>query len=113
MTRQKTTKADYELGSSNVYADLGHADAAAMVVKAQLVAKIGEILSSRGLTQIVAATVLGISQSKLSRLLRGHFRGISERKLMDCLAQLGHDVQIVVRRAPIDRSCGLVSVRIA
>ncbi len=96
-----------------MYADLGHADAAAMVVKAQLVAKIGQILASRDLTQIAAATVLGISQPKLSRLLRGHFRGISERKLMDCLAQLGHDVQIVVRSAPVERSCGLVSVRIS
>ena len=113
MTRRKTTRADYELGSSNVYADLGHADAAAMAVKAQLVAKISEVLASRGLTQIAAATVLGISQPKLSRLLRGHFHGISERKLMDCLAQLGHDVQIVVRSAPLERSCGLVSVRIS
>jgi predicted XRE-type DNA-binding protein len=98
------------VGSSNVYADLGYPDAAEMLVKAQLVAKIGEILAERGSTQIEAAAIFGISQPKLSRILRGQFRGISERKLMDCLAKLGRDVEIVVRATPKKRAHGVVSV---
>jgi predicted XRE-type DNA-binding protein len=82
-----------------------------MLVKAHLVTKIAEILSERRYTQAEAAAILGLTQPKLSRLLRGEFRGISERKLMDCLTHLGRDVQIVVRVAPRTRPQGSVSVR--
>ena len=98
-TRRKTRIARHVIGSSNVYADLGYPDAADMLVKAQLVAKIGEILAERGSTQAEAAGIFGISQPKLSRILRGHFRGISERKLMDCLNRLGYDIEIKVKPA--------------
>ena len=90
-----------ETGSGNVYADLGDVDSSEMLVKARLAAKIGQAIRSRGWTQQQAADVLNISQPKLSGLLRGQFRGISEAKLMDCLALLGHRVQIVVTETPI------------
>jgi predicted XRE-type DNA-binding protein len=79
-------------------------------VKAQLVREIGEIIRSRGLTQIEAAKILGLTQPRLSAVLRGQFRGISERKLLDCLASLGRDVEIVVRVAPRRRASGRVTV---
>lgn len=103
-------KPDYEIGSSNVYADLGRAAAGNLLIKAQLVSKISEILEERGLTQAKAATVLGIPQPKLSGMLRGQFRGLSERKLMDCLTRLGQDVQINVRHAPKTQRRGALSV---
>jgi predicted XRE-type DNA-binding protein len=84
-----------------------------MLVKAQLVSRIAELLAERGMTQTQAATVLGIPQPKLSKMLRGQFRGFSERRLMDCLTQLGQDVQIVVRQRPDERSTGAVSVTFA
>lgn len=87
---------EVQRGSGNVYADLGMHDAEAMQVKAQLAAKIGEIVKARRWTQQQAADVLGITQPKLSNMLRGQFRGVSEAKMMDCLAKLGRDVQIVV-----------------
>lgn len=100
-------------GSTNVYADLGYRAPESMLVKAQLVSRIAELLAKRGMTQTQAATVLGIPQPKLSKMLRGQFRGFSERKLMDCLTQLGQDVQIVVRQRPDERSTGAVSVAFA
>ena len=87
---------DIEVGSANVYADLGRADAEEMLVKAQLASKIGDIIKRRKWTQARAAEVLGIPQPKLSGLLRGQFRGISEAKMMDCLAKLGRDVRIII-----------------
>ena len=45
------------MGSSNVYAYLGYADE--MLIKAQLVSKIGEINEWKGLTQTQAAKLLG------------------------------------------------------
>ena len=87
---------EIEKGSGNVYADLGSADADEMLVKAKLATKIGEIIKARGWTQQQAAGVLDLTQPKLSKMLRGQFRGISEAKMMECLVRLGRDVQIVV-----------------
>ena len=94
---------DIEQGSTNVYADLGRPDADEMLIKAQLATKIGDIIKHRRLTQVQAAEILCISQPKLSGLLRGQFRGISEAKMLECLARLGREVRIVVgpaRRSP-------------
>lgn len=94
----------------SVYADLGVPDADSMAVKAQLVTEIADLLKGRGLTQIAAAELLGIPQPKLSRILRGQFRGVSERKLLDCLTRLGKDVEIVIKPAPRSRATGRLSV---
>lgn len=99
-----------EQGSTNVYADLGIPHAEEMLVKAQLATKIGDIVRRRKLTQVQAAELLNIPQPKLSGLLRGQFRGISEAKMLECLTRLGRDVEIVVRTAPRSRSEGHVSV---
>jgi predicted XRE-type DNA-binding protein len=89
-----------------VYEQLGFPDAEEMLVKANLVIKISEILRERGWSQQQAAKVLGLTQPKLSKMLRGQFRGISEMKMMDCLLRLGRAVKIVVgpaREASDDR----------
>ena len=100
-------------GSGNVYADLGYPDADEMLVKAQLVSKIAEIIRQRGLTQVEAAKVLGLTQPKVSAMLRGRFRGFSERRLIDCLTSLGRDVQIVIKEAPRRRTEGKLTVVVA
>ena len=100
----------FEQGSCNVYADLGRDGAEELQVKAQLAAKIGEIIKGRRWTQQQASEVLGLSQPKLSKMLRGQFRGISEAKMLDCLARLGRDVQIVVGPARRASSAGRVAV---
>lgn len=95
-----------EKGSNNVYADLGMPDSGEMLVKAHLAAKIGEIVKQRHLTQQQAAEVLGMTQPKLSNMLRGQFRGISEARMLDCLNRLGRDVEIVVRKATRSKHAG-------
>jgi len=90
---------DIEKSSGNVYADIGSRDAREMLVKADLAAKIGEIIRRRRLTQQQAAEILGMSQSKVSNMLRGKFRGISEARMLECLNLLGRDVQIIVRKS--------------
>lgn len=87
---------EIEKSSGNVYADLCMPDAEEMQVKCQLSMKIEEIIKSRGWTQQQAAEVLGMPQPKLSKMLRGQFRGISQTKMLECLNLLGRDVQIVV-----------------
>ena len=79
--KTRTTKSvSHQRGSTNVYADLGYKSADDMLVKAQLVTTIAEILAERGYTQTKAAEVLGIPQPKLSKMLRGQFRGIKRNQ---------------------------------
>ena len=84
--------------------------AESMLVKAQLVSRITELLAEKGLSQITAATLLGVPQPKLSKMLRGQFRGFSERRLLRSLIQLGQDVHIIVRARQDQSSTGTVSV---
>ena len=104
---------EIEKGSTNVYADLGMSDAEGMLVKAQLAAKIAEIIKQRKMTQSQASALLGIPQPKLSNMLNGRFRGISEAKMLECLTRLGRDVQIVIKPASRSRKDGHVSVLFA
>jgi predicted XRE-type DNA-binding protein len=101
---------EFDVGSGNVYADLDFPDADEMLVKAQLATKIGEIIKAHRWNQQKAAEVVGLTQPKLSSLLRGQFRGISEAKMLDCLARLGRDVRIVVGPARRDATAGRVAV---
>ena len=100
-------------GFGNVYADIGVAQSEAMLAKAQLAQRVGSIIAARKLTQREAAEIIGVPQPKLSNILRGQFRGVSEAKLMDCLLRLGNDVQIVVKPARRKASVGLLSVAFA
>lgn len=106
------TQLDAEIGTTNVYSDLGYDDADGMLVKAQLATRIRAIIKERGLTQQTAADIVGMPQPKLSSLLRGQFRGISETKLIQCLTRLGSDVRIVVGPAHADYA-GHVEVEFA
>jgi predicted XRE-type DNA-binding protein len=110
MSKRKLQGMDAEVGSGNVYADLGYVDADEMLIKARLVAEIAEIIKRKGLNQTQAGELLGMPQPKLSNLLRGRFRGFSERRLMDCLTKLGRDVQIVVKATPRSRKDGRLSI---
>ena len=97
-------------GSTNVYADLEFPDSEQMLLKAQLAEKLSQIIQRQHLTQTEAASILGIPQSKLSLILRGQFRGVSELKMLECLNRLGRDVQIIVKKAPRTKPQGRISV---
>jgi len=100
-----------EEGSPNVYADLDYADAAQVQRKSQLAAEISRAIKARRLTQDGAAELLGIDQSKVSRITRGQFRGVSETKLLELMTKLGHDVRILV--GPVRRRIGKIELQFA
>ena len=85
--------------SGNVFADLGLHDAEKLKIKAGLVIEIRKAMRLQGLTQQEAAKRMGITQPKVSDMMRGDFSNLSERKLMDCLNRLGYDIEIKVRPA--------------
>ena len=90
---------EVESGSGNVFADLGLRNAGKLKIKSGLVIEITRAIRTLGLTQQEAAKRMGITQPKVSGMLRGDFSNLSERKLMDCLNRLGYDIEIKVRRA--------------
>jgi predicted XRE-type DNA-binding protein len=87
----------YEVGSGNVFKDLGIPNAEEHLVKAQLVFKIESIMKSRRLKQAEAAELLGIKQPDVSNMLRGEFRQFSVERLLRFLVALDHDVEIIVK----------------
>jgi predicted XRE-type DNA-binding protein len=88
-----------ELSSGNVFADLGLRDAEKLKIKSGLVIQIVKAVRRLGLSQEEAGRRMGLSQPKVSGLFRGNFSNVSERKLMDCLNQLGYDIEIKVKPA--------------
>jgi predicted XRE-type DNA-binding protein len=90
---------EVEAGSGNVFADLGLPNADKLKIKSGLVIEITKAVRKLGLTQQDAARRMGITQPKLSGMMRGDFSNLSERKLMDCLNRLGYDIEIKVKPA--------------
>ena len=89
-------------GSGNVFADLGLPDAEKLKIKTGLVIEIRKAMRRLDLTQREAAKRMGITQPKVSDMMRGDFSNLSERKLMDCLVRMGYDIEIKVRPAKAD-----------
>jgi predicted XRE-type DNA-binding protein len=90
-------KIAYEIGSGNVFVDIGLPNAEEHLIKAHLVLKIDRIMKDRGLRQVEAARLFGVKQPDVSKMLRGDFRQFSVERLMRFLVALGQDVEIVVK----------------
>ena len=85
---------EIEVGSANVFADLGLEDAPELKLKAAIVGQINSILSHRNLTQVQASDLLGLPQPKISALKNGKLRGFSLEKLLEIMVKLDRDVEI-------------------
>ena len=101
-----TKRIEVEESSGNVFADLGLPNAEELLLKAQIVSEIADVMKSRKLTQSKVAALTGTAQPDLSNLMRGKFKGFSVERLMVMLTGLGRDVEITVRPAPKSRKHG-------
>ncbi len=100
---------EIERGNGNMFADLGHPEPEAHLLKAELVTHIDGIIRHRKLKQVEAAKLLGLSQPDVSRLLRGDFRNYSVERLLRLLTALGRDVEIIICE-PHSRRQGRLSI---
>jgi predicted XRE-type DNA-binding protein len=91
------SKKGYEVGSGNVFKDIGVPNAEEHLVKAQLVFKIEAIMKRRRMKQKQAADLFGVRQPDISKMLRGEFRQFSVERLLRFLVKLDQDVEIVVK----------------
>lgn len=99
MKKRLVDGVEVQRSSGNVFADLGLPDADKLKIKTGLVIEIRRAMQRLGLTQQEAARRMGITQPKVSDMMRGDFSNLSERKLMDCLNRLGYDIEIKVKPA--------------
>ena len=88
---------DFEVGSGNVFRDIGLRNPEQHLIKAQLTLKIDRIMKKKGMKQGDAAKLFGVKQPDISKLLRGDFRQFSVERLLRFLVALGQDVEIVVK----------------
>ena len=81
---------------SNVFLDLGFEPAEAVVLemRANLMSDLRAYIEKEGLTQVDAATRLGITQSRGSDLVRGKWEKFSLEMLITLEARLGRTVKV-------------------
>jgi predicted XRE-type DNA-binding protein len=94
---KKEPPIEFEVGSGNIFADIGLPNPEEHLLKAQLVVQLGLLIKAHKLTQTAAAKRLGVKQPDLSNILRGRFRGYSVERLMRMLTVFEQDIDIVVR----------------
>jgi predicted XRE-type DNA-binding protein len=94
MTKRKI---EVDEGTGNVFADLGLPDSEERLLKANIVVELFRLIKDRGLTQVKAAKLVGISQPDLSHLLRGDFDDYSAERLMKMLTVFEQDIEIVMK----------------
>jgi predicted XRE-type DNA-binding protein len=87
--------------SGNVFTDLGFAEDEAehLRVRSTLMVAVRKLIEERSLTQAEAAKLLGVTQPRISNLIRGRIDLFSIDTLIDMLARAGIHVDVVVSSA--------------
>lgn len=86
--------------SGNVFRDLGFdaEEAENLRVRADLMIELSRIIEARGLTQAAAAKLLGVTQPRVSDLVRGKIDRFSIDGLVEMLGHAGMHVSFVLKR---------------
>lgn len=86
--------------SGNVFTDLGFPrdEAAHLLIRSDLMIQLSGLIEERGLTQKEAAKALGVTQPRISDLVRGRIELFSIDTLVDMLSRLGIAVTLKTRR---------------
>lgn len=94
--QQPAASIEVTASSGNVFTDLGFSpeDAAIYNLRAILMSQIRQIISARGWTQADAGVVLGISQSRVSDLVRGKQDKFSLDMLVGLATRCGQRVAL-------------------
>lgn len=100
MPRKSSVKVTPSTG--NVFRDLGFPaeEAEHLLIRADLLIQLQKAIASRGLTQAKAASILRVTQPRVSDLLRGRIDLFSTDSVIDMLARLGIQVRFVLKPAP-------------
>lgn len=86
--------------SENLFKDLGFAEEEAenLKIRADLMIELTSLIEAQGLTQEAAAKLLGVTQPRISDLMRGKIDRFSVDSLIEMLGHAGASVSFVVTR---------------
>jgi predicted XRE-type DNA-binding protein len=85
--------------TGNVFRDLGFpvAEAENLRIRSELMARLARVIEERELTQAEAARILGVTQPRVSDLVRGKLDLFSIDMLVNMLAKAGLQVTFTAR----------------
>jgi len=85
--------------TGNVFKDLGFSDEAAenLKIRADLMIELTKLIEAQELTQTAAAELLGVTQPRVSDLMRGKIDRFSVDTLIEMLGHAGACVSFTVR----------------
>lgn len=84
---------EYEIGSGNLWADIGRPDAEEAFARAELMRKVTGIIRDRQLTDAQAAETLGTDARTVADLMSGRMSKFSLSRLISFMTTLGHDAE--------------------
>src|SRR5579871_6703735 len=108
--KKKKIDLDYEVGSGNVFADLGFPNAEEMLAKAELAYQINSLIKKKKLTQKKAAELLAIDRPKIVLLSQGKLSSFSLERLSHFLTMLRQDTVPIQSKRKTPVSVGLTSI---
>ena len=84
--------------SGNVFRDLGFTseEAEHLKIRSDLMIQLQKLITARGLRQAQAAKILGVTQPRVSDLLRGRIDLFSTDAIIDMLARFGVRVKVAL-----------------
>ena len=84
--------------SGNVFRDLGFSpgEAEHLKIRAELMLRLEKVITARGLKQAETARLLGVTQPRVSDLMRGRIDLFSTDSLIDMLARFGIRAKVVL-----------------
>jgi predicted XRE-type DNA-binding protein len=106
----RTAGVTYEDGGENVFADIGVRNPEDSLLRTKLAKRIAEVVERKELSQTQIARILGVDQSKVSKLVHGRISGFTSDRLLRFLTALGCDVRIeITERSPRRRGKVIVA----
>ena len=96
MSKKIIKKIQHQVGSGNIFADLGLEDADELLTRAKLGYSIRIILKDQGLNQENISDLLKIDQSEVSKLMNGKYHLFSEGRLLEFLNRLDRKVTVQI-----------------
>jgi predicted XRE-type DNA-binding protein len=97
MTKKQNTNKN-EIGSGNIFADLGLDNAEELNIRAALGVQVMKLLNKRNATQKENAEFLGLKQPEVSAIMCAKFGRFSQERLIGFLNRLNQRVTIEVSR---------------
>ena len=104
---------EVEVGTGDVFQDLGFADAGERNLRVQLAMRVNDLIKDRKLKQADAAEILGIPQPHVFELRHFKLSRFSSERLLHFITLFDKDVEILIRPKALNHATGLVSALVA